>query len=68
MNSLAERDAAKGLPRVDEIKHVGANLRLYVVDYNPGRGVIYTTHGGTKPAKKGVAREVERARRIFEEK
>lgn len=64
-NNLDEADAAKGHPRVDEIKHVGQNLRLYVVGFAPGSSVAYVTHGGKKPKK--VAREVDRARAIYKE-
>jgi hypothetical protein len=65
---LADPDPAKGLPSVWEVKHAGENLRLYVVDYSPGDAVAYATHGSTKPKKKGVAREVTRARAIYQEK
>lgn len=66
-NNLSEADRRKGEPRVDEIKHVGLNLRVYVVDFSPGDKELFVTHGTTKPKKKQVAQEVARARRIYRE-
>lgn len=68
LRKLADADPAKGLPVVLEIKHAGQNLRLYLVDFSVGNKVAYVTHGSTKPKKKGVAREVTRARTIYQEK
>lgn len=66
-NNLAEADPANGVPRVDEIKHVGQNLRLYVVGFSPGDTELFVTHGSLKPKKKQVAGEVARARAIYKE-
>ncbi len=68
VRKLADSDADKGLPVVWEIKHAGQNLRLYLVDFSAGDRVAYVTHGTTKPKKNGVAREVTRARSIYQEK
>ena len=65
-NNLAEADPNNlDKPRVDEIKHVGQNLRLYVVDFTPGRNHAYVTHGTKKPKPRQVAKEVKKAREIF---
>jgi hypothetical protein len=53
-----------GHPVVYEVKHVGFNLRLYVVK---GNHAYFATHGGIKPKKNKVAAEVERTRSIYEE-
>lgn len=68
LRKLADADADKGLPSVLEIKHAGQNLRLYLVDFSAGDKVAYVTHGSTKPKKKGVTREVTRARSIYQER
>jgi hypothetical protein len=67
VRKLADDDPAKGLPAVLEIKHTGHNLRLYLVAFSAGDKVAYVTHGTTKPKKNGVAREVARARSIYQE-
>jgi hypothetical protein len=51
-------------PVVYEVKHVGLNLRLYVVK---GNHVFYATHGGKKPKKNRVAGEIAKARSIYQE-
>lgn len=66
-NNLAEADVAKSAPRVDEIKHVGENLRLYVVDFSVGDSQLFVTHGTLKPKKNRVTVEVDRARAIYKE-
>lgn len=66
-NKLAEADPEKGLLQVDEIKHVGENLRLYVVGFRGGSELAFVTHGTYKPKKKQVATEVTRARAIYKE-
>jgi len=66
-NKLDEADPHNGVPRVDEIKHVSLNLRLYVVDFSPGDRELFVTHGTIKPKKKQVAREVAKARAIYKE-
>lgn len=66
-NKLDDADPRNGVPRVDEIKHVSLNLRLYVVDFSPGDDELFVTHGTIKPKKKQVAREVAKARAIFRE-
>lgn len=64
-NNLATADP--GGPRVDEIKHVGENLRLYIVNYSPGDRTAYATHGTYKPHKNRVGQEVSKARSIYQE-
>ena len=66
-NNLSPAEPRTGVVRVDEIKHVGFNLRLYVVDFAPGDSKLYVTHGTIKPKKNQVAREVTRARKIYSE-
>lgn len=66
-NNLDEADPRSGVPRVDEIKHVGQDLRLYVVDFSPGDSTAYVTHGTKKPKKRQVAKQVARARAIYQE-
>ncbi len=66
-NKLDEADPRKGVPRVDEIKHVSLNLRVYVVDFSPGDRQLFVTHGTLKPKKNQVAKEVARARAIYKE-
>lgn len=65
--NLAPADPTAGLPAVDEIKHVGANLRIYVVGFTPGNAESFVTHGSAKPSKKRVKAEVTRARDIYRE-
>jgi hypothetical protein len=65
-NNLEEKDGDK--VRVDEIKHVGQNLRLYIADFSPGDVVAYATHGSLKPKPKGVSKHVKHARKIYEER
>lgn len=66
-NKLDEADPKVGVPRVDEIKHVSLNLRLYVVDFSPGDKELFVTHGTIKPKKNQVAKEVAKARAIYKE-
>lgn len=66
-NNLSPADPRSGRPAVDEIKHVGANLRIYVVGFAPGKHEAFVTHGSYKPPKKGVKAEVARALKIYSE-
>lgn len=52
-----------GAPVVYEVKHVGQNLRLYVIK---GDRAFYATHGGVKPKKNRVASEIAKARSIYQ--
>ncbi|WP_292604284.1 hypothetical protein [Nocardioides sp. REDSEA-S30_B4] len=66
-NKLDEADPRNGVPRVDEIKHVSLNLRVYVVGFSPGDKELFVTHGTIKPKKNRVAKEVAKARAIYKE-
>lgn len=66
-NNLSPADPRNAVPAVDEIKHVGANLRIYVVGFAPGTREAFVTHGSSKPPKKRLKAEVARALKIYSE-
>lgn len=65
--NLSPAGPKSGIPAVDEIKHVGTNLRIYVVGFASGKGEAFVTHGSYKPSKKGIKVEVARALEIYSE-
>jgi hypothetical protein len=63
--NLSAADSTNSVPRVDEIKHVGTNIRVYVAGFVAGSSEAFVTHGSYKPSKKRVKVEVARALEIY---